>query len=59
MLATTARGDAYTFAEYEQVFARAGFRKSEFRALPPTNQQAPPTEAPAHGPGADRPIRTG
>jgi hypothetical protein len=40
MLATTARGDAYTFAEYEQVFARAGFRRSEFHALPPTTQQA-------------------
>jgi ubiquinone/menaquinone biosynthesis C-methylase UbiE len=40
MLATTARGDAYTFAEYEQVFAQAGFRRSEFHALPPTNQQA-------------------
>jgi hypothetical protein len=40
MLATTARGDAYTFAEYEHVFARAGFRRSEFHALPPTTQQA-------------------
>ncbi len=40
MLATTARGDAYTFAEYERVFAGAGFRRSEFHALPPTNQQA-------------------
>ena len=40
MLATTARGDAYTFAEYEQIFARAGFRHSEFHALPPTTQQA-------------------
>jgi ubiquinone/menaquinone biosynthesis C-methylase UbiE len=40
MLATTARGDAYTFAEYEQVFAQAGFRRSEFHALPPTTQQA-------------------
>jgi ubiquinone/menaquinone biosynthesis C-methylase UbiE len=40
MLATTARGDAYTFAEYEQIFAQAGFRRSEFHALPPTNQQA-------------------
>jgi hypothetical protein len=40
MLATTARGDAYTFAEYEQIFARAGFRRSEFHALPPTTQQA-------------------
>jgi 2-polyprenyl-3-methyl-5-hydroxy-6-metoxy-1,4-benzoquinol methylase len=40
MLATTAHGDAYTFAEYEQLFARAGFRRSEFHALPPTTQQA-------------------
>jgi 2-polyprenyl-3-methyl-5-hydroxy-6-metoxy-1,4-benzoquinol methylase len=39
MLATTANGDAYTFAEYEQVFSRAGFRRSEFHALPPTMQQ--------------------
>lgn len=40
MLATTARGDAYTFAEYEQVFAKAGFSRSEFHPLPPTLQQA-------------------
>jgi 2-polyprenyl-3-methyl-5-hydroxy-6-metoxy-1,4-benzoquinol methylase len=40
MLATTASGDAYTFAEYEQVFARAGFARSEFHPLPPTTQQA-------------------
>src|SRR5205085_9803535 len=40
MLATTARGDAYTFAEYEAIFAAAGFRRSEFHALPPTTQQA-------------------
>ena len=40
MLATTAQGDAYTFAEYEQVFARAGFARSEFHPLPPTTQQA-------------------
>jgi 2-polyprenyl-3-methyl-5-hydroxy-6-metoxy-1,4-benzoquinol methylase len=40
MLATTARGDAYTFAEYQAIFARAGFRRSEFHALPPTAQQA-------------------
>jgi 2-polyprenyl-3-methyl-5-hydroxy-6-metoxy-1,4-benzoquinol methylase len=40
MLGTTAHGDAYTFAEYEQVFAQVGFRRSEFHALPPTNQQA-------------------
>jgi 2-polyprenyl-3-methyl-5-hydroxy-6-metoxy-1,4-benzoquinol methylase len=40
MLATTAHGDAYTFAEYQQVFAKAGFVRSEHHALPPTNQQA-------------------
>src|SRR5262249_33847165 len=39
MLATTAHGDAYTFAEYEGVFARAGFARSEFHPLPPTTQQ--------------------
>jgi 2-polyprenyl-3-methyl-5-hydroxy-6-metoxy-1,4-benzoquinol methylase len=40
MLATTPHGDAYTFAEYQDVFARAGFVRSEFHALPPTTQQA-------------------
>ncbi len=40
MLATTAHGDAYTFAEYQELFARAGFLRSEFHALPPTTQQA-------------------
>lgn len=40
MLATTAHGDAYTFAEYERYFARAGFVRSEFHALKPTTQQA-------------------
>jgi 2-polyprenyl-3-methyl-5-hydroxy-6-metoxy-1,4-benzoquinol methylase len=40
MLATTAHGDAYTFAEYEQIFSRAGFASSDFHRLPPTFQQA-------------------
>lgn len=40
MLATTARGDAYTFAEYQDIFAAGGFSRSEFHALPPTTQQA-------------------
>jgi 2-polyprenyl-3-methyl-5-hydroxy-6-metoxy-1,4-benzoquinol methylase len=40
MLATTAAGDAYTFAEFQAIFARAGFRRSEFHPLPPTMQQA-------------------
>ena len=39
MLATMARGDAYTFEEYQAMFARAGFLRSEFRPLPPTTQQ--------------------
>lgn len=39
MLATTAHGDAYTFAEYETIFQKAGFHRSEFHALLPTNQQ--------------------
>ena len=40
MLATTAHGDAYTFAEYQQIFQKAGFLRSELFALPPTAQQA-------------------
>ena len=32
--------DAYTFAEYDHLFAQAGFARSEFHALPPTTQQA-------------------
>ena len=40
MLATTAHGDAYTFEEFQAVFDRAGFLRSEFHALPPTTQQA-------------------
>jgi 2-polyprenyl-3-methyl-5-hydroxy-6-metoxy-1,4-benzoquinol methylase len=40
MLATTAHGEAYTFAEYRQFFSRAGFLRSEFHPLPPTTQQA-------------------
>lgn len=39
MLATTARGDAYTFQELEGMFARNGFSRSEFHPLPPTTQQ--------------------
>jgi hypothetical protein len=39
MLATTARGDAYTFAEYQRFFGQAGFARSEFHPLPPTMQQ--------------------
>ena len=40
MLATTAHGDAYTFPEYQQIFQKAGFLRSELFALPPTAQQA-------------------
>lgn len=40
MLATTGKGDAYTFAEYDQVFQQAGFQRNEFHPLPPTMQQA-------------------
>lgn len=40
MLATTARGDAYTFAEYDAVFKSAGFDRSELHSLLPTTQQA-------------------
>lgn len=40
MLATTGHGDAYTFGEYQSIFASAGFARSEFHPLPPTMQQA-------------------
>ncbi|QJX00597.1 class I SAM-dependent methyltransferase [Frigoriglobus tundricola] len=40
MLATTAHGDAYTFAEYDGIFTRAGFARNELHPLPPTTQQA-------------------
>jgi ubiquinone/menaquinone biosynthesis C-methylase UbiE len=39
MLATTAEGDAYTYAELEQMFANAGFSRSELHELPPTAQR--------------------
>jgi ubiquinone/menaquinone biosynthesis C-methylase UbiE len=40
MLTTTASGDAYTFAEYDQILQQAGFFHNEFHPLPPTTQQA-------------------
>lgn len=40
MLGTTPEGDAYTFAEYEQMLAAAGFLPPDFHALPPTAQSA-------------------
>jgi SAM-dependent methyltransferase len=39
MLATTPLGEAHTFVEYEEMFRRAGFSRSELRALPPTPQR--------------------
>lgn len=36
MLATTPRGDAYTFAELEGMFRRSGFIRSELHPLPPS-----------------------
>ena len=37
MLATTPEGDAYTFAEYEKMLARAGFQSPEAHSLPPVS----------------------
>lgn len=34
MLASTERGDAYTFAEYEKMFANAGFAKTTLHPVP-------------------------
>ena len=39
MLATTPAGDAYTFAEYKEIFSAAGFRHCECSNLEPTMQQ--------------------
>jgi ubiquinone/menaquinone biosynthesis C-methylase UbiE len=39
MLATTPRGDAYTFPELERMFRTAGFSASEIHPLPPSIQQ--------------------
>src|SRR5262249_27274 len=36
MLASTRAGDAYTFAEFEEMFSQAGFSRSEIHPLPPT-----------------------
>jgi hypothetical protein len=36
MLGGTPSGDAYTFAEFEQMFHNAGFARSEMHELPPT-----------------------
>jgi len=39
MLGVTPSGDAYTFAELEQMFRNAGFSRSELHELPPTIQR--------------------
>ena len=39
MLVGTPSGDAYTFAELEQMFTNAGFSRSTLHPLPPTFQQ--------------------
>jgi ubiquinone/menaquinone biosynthesis C-methylase UbiE len=39
MLGSTPNGDAYTFAELEQMAANAGFARSELQPLPPTIEQ--------------------
>jgi 2-polyprenyl-3-methyl-5-hydroxy-6-metoxy-1,4-benzoquinol methylase len=39
MLGTTESGDAYTFAEFERMFANAGFARSEIQALPASIEQ--------------------
>lgn len=39
MLGGTPHGDAYTFAELEQMFRNAGFARSELHELPPTIQR--------------------
>jgi 2-polyprenyl-3-methyl-5-hydroxy-6-metoxy-1,4-benzoquinol methylase len=39
MLGATAGGDAYTFPEYDRMFANAGFSRSELHELSPTPQR--------------------
>jgi ubiquinone/menaquinone biosynthesis C-methylase UbiE len=39
MLGTTPAGDAYTFDEFEKMFANAGFARSEIQALPASIEQ--------------------
>ncbi|HEX8474346.1 MAG TPA: methyltransferase [Pyrinomonadaceae bacterium] len=39
MLSSTPSGDAYTFAEFEQMFKETGFSRCELHQLPPTPQQ--------------------
>jgi ubiquinone/menaquinone biosynthesis C-methylase UbiE len=40
MLATTPKGDAYTYPELENMFTKAGFIRSECHPLPPSPQSA-------------------
>ncbi|WP_395742878.1 SAM-dependent methyltransferase [Prosthecobacter sp.] len=40
MLGTTPEGDAYTFAEYQQMLAKTGFSDPTLHLLPPTMQSA-------------------
>jgi len=44
MLGSTPAGDAYTFAELEEMFKKAGFSRSEIHPLQPLIQQAVITE---------------
>jgi hypothetical protein len=39
MLTGTPKGDAYTFAQYQSMFANAGFKRSELHDLSPSFQQ--------------------
>jgi hypothetical protein len=39
MLATTPSGDAYTFSEFERMFANAGFQRSDLHTLGPGLQR--------------------
>jgi ubiquinone/menaquinone biosynthesis C-methylase UbiE len=39
MLTGTPKGDAYTFAQYQSMFAKAGFKRSELHDLSPSFQQ--------------------
>ena len=40
MLGTTPEGDAYTFAEFQNMLKEAGFASAEFHPLPPTAESA-------------------
>ena len=40
MLGTTPEGDAYTFADYQQMLVKAGFHDPSLHPLPPTMQSA-------------------